>query len=97
MKIVSQALVVLIASGALLLPLTTMAQPSEVTLPKQALEHCNQGRLANDRGTRLAHFQQGQRLGEQAIATDEGSADAHFALFCNLGELLRLEVTFHSL
>lgn len=91
MKILSQGLIVLIASGASLLLLTTMGQPSEGALPKQALEQCNQGRLANDRDTRLAHFQQGQRLGEQAVAADEGNADAHFALFCNLGELLRLD------
>lgn len=44
-----------------------------------------------DRATRLAHFQQGQSLGERAVAADEGSADAHFALFCNLGELLRID------
>lgn len=91
MRIVAQALVALIASGASLLHLTAMAQPVEGTLPKQALEQCNQGRLANDRDTRLAHFQLGQRLGEQAVAADERSADAHFALFCNLGELLRLD------
>ncbi len=91
MKILLQGLIVLIASGAWLLPLTAMSQPSEGTLPKQALEQCNQGRLANDRDTRLAHFQRGQQLGEQAVAADEGNADAHFALFCNLGELLRLD------
>lgn len=44
-----------------------------------------------DRAMRLAHFQQGQGLGERAVAADEGSADAHFALFCNLGELLRID------
>ncbi len=68
-----------------------MAESSGRTLPKQALDQCHQGRLAKDRDTRLAHFQQGQRLGEQAVAEDEGSADAHFALFCNLGELLRID------
>ncbi|HWF62532.1 MAG TPA: tetratricopeptide repeat protein [Nitrospira sp.] len=44
-----------------------------------------------DHAMRLAHFQQGQILGERAVAADEGSADAHFALFCNLGELLRID------
>ena len=68
-----------------------MAESSGRTLPKQALDQCHQGRLAKDRDTRLAHFQQGQRLGEQAVGEDEGSADAHFALFCNLGELLRID------
>ena len=91
MKIVSQALTVLIASRVLLIPLPAMAEPSLGALPKHALEQCTQGRLATDRVSRLAHFEQGQRLGEQAVAADEESADAHFALFCNLGELLRID------
>ncbi|MBX3347637.1 MAG: hypothetical protein KF747_02740 [Nitrospira sp.] len=91
MKSALLVLLMLIPSGILLLPSTTMAESSGGTLPKQALDQCHQGRLAKDRDTRLAHFQQGQRLGEQAVAEDEGSADAHFALFCNLGELLRID------
>lgn len=91
MKVVPQVLAILIFSGASLLPVHTMAQSPNGTLPKQALEECHQGRLAMDRASRLAHFQQGQRLGEEAVAADEGSADAHFALFCNLGELLRID------
>ena len=91
MKMVSQALAVLIVSGASLLVIPAIAQSSEGTLSKQALEQCHQGRLAKDRDSRVAHYQQGQRLGEQAVAADEGSADAHFALFCNLGELLRID------
>jgi tetratricopeptide (TPR) repeat protein len=91
MKSALLVLMMLIPSGILLLPSTTMAESSGRTLPKQALDQCHQGRLAKDRDTRLAHFQQGQRLGEQAVAEDEGSADAHFALFCNLGELLRID------
>ncbi len=91
MKSALLVLIMLISSGILLLPSTTMAESSGGTLSKQALDQCHQGRLAKDRDTRLAHFQQGQRLGEQAVAEDEGSADAHFALFCNLGELLRID------
>jgi hypothetical protein len=91
MKIASQVLAVLIASGASLLPVPTMAHPLDGTLATQALDQCHQGRLAHDRDTRLAYFQQGRRLGEQAVAEDDGSAEAHFALFCNLGELLRLD------
>jgi tetratricopeptide (TPR) repeat protein len=60
-------------------------------LSRQALQHCEQGRAATERETRLAYFEQGQALAEQAVATNEGSADAHFALFCNLGEQLRLD------
>lgn len=73
------------------LPTSSSAQQSSEQLANQALEECNRGRLAMDRATRLAHFQQGQSLGERAVSADEGSADAHFALFCNLGELLRID------
>lgn len=84
-------LVTLLAGGLPFLAAPSSAQVSEERLAKQALEECNRGRLAVDRATRLAHFQQGQSLGERAVAADEGSADAHFALFCNLGELLRID------
>jgi hypothetical protein len=83
---------VAITIGSLfLMPMPSGAMDAGPSLAKQALEQCNQGRLAKDRDKRLAHFQQGQRLGEQAVISDEGSADAHFALFCNLGELLRVD------
>lgn len=83
---------VAITAGSLfLLPMPSPAQDSRVSLSKQALEECKQGRLATDRATRLAHFQQGQTLGERAVAADEGNAEAHFGLFCNLGELLRID------
>lgn len=91
MQIVSLTLTILLSGGMSLFSLPVLAQTSGESLTKQALEQCNQGRLAADRGSRLAHFQEGQRLGEQAVAVDEGNADAHFALFCNLGELLRLD------
>lgn len=91
MKIVLQVLVTFLSSAVVILPSTAMAEQAGAPLPKQALDHCHQGRLAKDRDSRVAHFQQGQRLGEQAVAADEGSADAHFALFCNLGELLRID------
>ncbi|MDH4155447.1 MAG: hypothetical protein OEV01_16855 [Nitrospira sp.] len=91
MRIVSSVLAILISSGISLSALPVQAQASGESLPKQALEQCDQGRLATDRTSRLAHFQQGQRLGEQAVVADEGNADAHFALFCNLGELLRID------
>jgi hypothetical protein len=83
--------VAIAAGGMLLIPIPSRAVDAGPSLAKQALEQCNQGRLAKDRDKRLDHFQQGQILGEQAVASDEGSADAHFALFCNLGELLRVD------
>ena len=47
--------------------------------------------IATDRAIRAALYEKGQSLGEQAVAADEKSADAHFALFCNLGELMRID------
>lgn len=80
-----------LASGLFCLPIPSSALESGEHLTKQALDECHRGRLAVDRATRLAHFQQGQIMAERAVAADEGSADAHFALFCNLGELLRVD------
>ena len=66
------------------------AQPTQ-TLISDAMQECHLGRIAQERADRLAHFEKGQRLGEQAVASDDQSADAHFALFCNLGELMRID------
>ncbi|MFN3681171.1 MAG: tetratricopeptide repeat protein [Nitrospira sp.] len=74
----------LFVSGAL-------ADDTSVSLARQSLEECERGRAATDRATRLAHFEQGRLLGEQAVEKNELSADAHFSLFCNLGELLRID------
>jgi tetratricopeptide (TPR) repeat protein len=38
---------------------------------------------------RLSHFERGQVLAEKAVALDDRSADAHFALFCSIGERMR--------
>ncbi|HSA61195.1 MAG TPA: hypothetical protein VLE03_03070 [Nitrospiraceae bacterium] len=66
------------------------AQPVQ-GLVTDAMQECHLGRVGQERAVRLAHFEKGQRLGEQAIALDDQSADAHFALFCNLGELMRID------
>ena len=66
------------------------AQPTQ-TLITDAMQECHLGRIAPERANRLAHFEKGQRFGEQAVALDDQSADAHFALFCNLGELMRID------
>lgn len=58
---------------------------------RRALVECEQGRTARSREERKRHFERGQTLGERAVALAETSADAHFALFCNMGELMRLD------
>ncbi|MBH0178184.1 MAG: hypothetical protein HP491_10030 [Nitrospira sp.] len=81
----------LIAAGSALLPMPSQAQVSARHLAKEALQECDQGRAEKIREARLIHFQTGQALAEQAVALDEGYADAHFSLFCNLGEQLRID------
>ncbi|MGQ0667072.1 MAG: tetratricopeptide repeat protein [Nitrospiraceae bacterium] len=81
----------LLAVGTALLPTVVQAGDSVTALTKQARMECRHGRAAMERGARIAHFQQGQALAERAVALDEQYADAHFALFCNLGEQLRLD------
>lgn len=56
-----------------------------------ALKACEAGRRAETRDEREAHFTRGQALADEAVARDDLSADAHFALVCNLGEMLRLD------
>lgn len=67
------------------------AQESAAQLASRSLKECEMGRHAQAREARLAHFEEGQAVGEQAVQADESSAAAHFALFCNLGEQLRID------
>lgn len=91
MRMKTLMLSLILACGPSVLPMPSSAQQSGEDLAKQALEECHRGRLVRDRASRLPHFQEGQILGERAVAANEKSADAHFALFCNLGELLRID------
>jgi len=67
------------------------AEPMPAELARAARAACEEGRRAPDRATRLADFQRGQSLAQHAVKLDERSADAHFALFCNMGELMRID------
>src|SRR5262245_57183534 len=68
-----------------------LAEPRLATLIREAMQECHQGRVAKERAIRLSHFELGQRFGAQAVALDEQSPEAHFSLFCNLGELMRID------
>jgi len=77
----SERVIALLALGVgLALPLSAVAQ-----------KECDLGRVAKGRAVRLAHFQKGQALAERAMASDDRLADAHFALFCSLGEQMRID------
>lgn len=91
MPIKMRVMVSLAAIALAFQPVSVLAEETVKELAERSLHACEQGRSATDREARLAHFRQGQTVAEQAVASDERSADAHFALFCNLGEQLRLD------
>ena|SRR2546422_8751789 len=64
---------------------------SSASLASAARTECEVGRRAPDRDNRKQHFDRGQLLAERAVVLDDRNADAHFALFCNMGELMRLD------
>jgi tetratricopeptide (TPR) repeat protein len=92
----SERVFALLVLGAVLaLPCATagiaLAQDSATELSVEAQKECDLGRVAKARAVRLAHFQKGQALAERAVASDDQLADAHFALFCSLGEQMRID------
>lgn len=60
-------------------------------LAVQSLDECREGRAAKDRASREQHFKTGIELAERSLAINEASPDAHFARFCNKGELARID------
>ena len=68
-----------------------LAQESATGLSAEAQKECDLGRAAKARAVRLAHFRHSQALAERAVTSDEQLADAHFALFCSLGEQMRID------
>lgn len=64
-------------------------EESPQMLTKQAMDECQQGRRAKDPDVRVSHFERGKALAEKAVKLDNQSADAHFALFCSIGERMR--------
>ena len=67
------------------------AQESAADLAAKALRECEAGRELKDRDARKARFDAGQAIAERAVALDDNSAAAHFSLFCNIGELMRID------
>ncbi|RMH03464.1 MAG: hypothetical protein D6704_12605, partial [Nitrospirae bacterium] len=72
-------------------PTNLWAHPSAKELSARSLEACHKGRSARDRDVRLRYFRQAQALAEQALAVNDQLANSHFALFCSLGEQMRLD------
>ncbi len=67
------------------------AKDTVESLSAKALEECQKGRLAKKRDVRLGHFERAEAIAERAIELNEKYAEAHFALFCSLGETMRID------
>ena len=87
----TRSILLILVSVLAAVPGIGLAQESAKQLSARALEECELGRRANEREVRLAHFEKGQALAEQALAVNDMYADVHFALFCTLGEKLRID------
>jgi tetratricopeptide (TPR) repeat protein len=91
-----ERVIALLGPGVLLVLLSLVsgiapAQDSAAALSAAAQKECDLGRAAKDRAVRLGHFQRSQTLAERAVTADDRLADAHFALFCSLGEQMRID------
>ena len=66
-------------------------EASATSLAQQALAECEAGRQTADRAARERRFSRGLELARRAVSLDDRSADAHFSVFCNQGEAMRLD------
>lgn len=80
-----------LAVAALLCGSSIAHAETAAALAATAMHECEQGQVAPTRDQRVAHFERGQKIAEEAVKLDEKSAPAHFAIFCNLGEMLRVD------
>lgn len=78
----------------LIIPSLSFSAETAQILSRQALQECHKGRMATMRNSRLAHFEGGQMLAERAVALNNQHANGHFALFCTLGEKMRVDGEF---
>lgn len=88
-----QRLCVLVIGFAILCPISriALAEESAKELTVKAQQECDLGRATTERVVRLAHFKRSQAIAEEAIELDEQFPDAHFALFCSIGEQMRID------
>lgn len=76
---------------AFIFPQTIFANETATELASKSMEECQRGRSAEARHIRLAHFERAQELAEKAVALNDQLPDAHYSLFCTLGEQLRID------
>lgn len=75
----------------LVFPSRSFGEDTAEGLTIQAQQECDQGRRSHSRDLRLAHFEKSQVLAERAVVLNDSLPEAHFALFCSLGEQLRVD------
>ena len=85
------ARLVVAATLSFLICSAAAAEPSAAALAHEAITECEGGRQVTDRAERARRFARGEELALRAVALDDDCADAHFAVFCNRGETMRLD------
>ena len=91
MPTVLRTVAVLAAAAIIARSGVAAADDSASDLTTQAMRECELGQDASAHDERKAHFERGESLATKAVALDDQSAPAHFAVVCNLGELLRVD------
>jgi hypothetical protein len=69
----------------------TSGGETSAAVAQRALVECERGRAAKERDERQRYFERGNQLAERAVALDDNNAQAHFAVVCNMGELMRID------
>ncbi|MEW6543817.1 MAG: tetratricopeptide repeat protein [Nitrospirota bacterium] len=87
----TRPLFIILLLAVLAVPSLALAERPATELSAEAQRECDQGRRAKERSVRLAHFEKSQKLAERAVALNDQLAAAHFALFCSLGEQIRID------
>ena len=82
---------VAVALTALLVVVRPALAVDSTSLASRSIAECERGRRAPDREAREAAFTKGLALAEAAVRADDDDASAHFGVFCNKGELLRID------
>jgi hypothetical protein len=91
MPTVLRPVAVLAAAATLAFSQLAPASQSASDVAAQAMQECDRGQEATSREERQQHFERGEALAARAVTLDDASAAAHFAVVCNLGEMLRID------
>jgi tetratricopeptide (TPR) repeat protein len=71
---------------------TARAESGRPAVVTEALRYCVLGERASTQEEKVAAHTRGRELAEQAVEQYGDDAAAHFALFCNLGRLVEMDI-----